>query len=181
MRRELRQKLSTRIEFVAGSHQAGFDPEAIAREVLDLLSSAERQDIMMGVLIQAVRNWIGAHKAQVESAQMTFPEFPHVPALIKTGQRFIALESATIKELDDYFVLLSHRIETRKQSLGAQVKEIAKETRAQLRERLSEEQQKLRELRRLRSIVKLYSRWTPDITVGEALARKEAAAKKERV
>jgi hypothetical protein len=100
----LKRKLNAHIEFVASSHPARFEAAELAKEILAILSFPEQNAVLIDTLTEAARAWINGRIAHAKPEQLPFPDFPHVPPIIRVGrQHAVAFEHATAKEVESYF------------------------------------------------------------------------------
>ncbi len=168
MQAALRRKLNEHIEFAAAGHPGRFDPLDLAKQVLPMLSFPDQSAIVMDALVTAAQGWVKDRIENAKPDQLTFPEFPHVPAIIRVGRRqAIGIENATAKEVDQYFHKLKTSVKAQEQALEQTVEQV----REQLIAALAAAKQELAEAAKLRMRIKRAARTNPAITVGQLLQR----------
>lgn len=168
----IRRKLNGHIEFAASSQSGKFDALELVKQVIGMLDYPEQIAVLNDAVLDAVKAWIKGRIDRARPEQMAFPDFPHVPPLIRVGRKdAVAIEHATAKELEPHYQKLKARVKDLESSLDERLQQSVDDLRQQMVEALENLKAELEEFARLRKIVREADRRHPGITVEQALQR----------
>lgn len=172
MQAAIKRKLNEQIEFVAGNYPGVFAAVEIRTQVLLTLDFREQQAILNAAVLDAVERWIKRRIGRGKPEQMVFPDFPHVPPLIRVGRKqAVALAYATDKELEVYFEEVKARFDDMRQHLAERLRESISGVRRQVQEEFDQMKAEYKEVLRMLKLARSH----PGVPLGELMERRQPA------